>query len=366
MKRTLLNTSWALMLSLGACKKNGGIEVYSVDKKPAEHPHVEENPHGKSLPMVNMPAADDGAADPHSGMGVLPAPGFTDEAPDHWLEKKRTAMRMASYLVEGEGGAQADISFTSLRSVPGSLLANINRWRGQVGQAPWSEEDLREKAGTVPTCFGDAVVVDAAGLIEKADPKQDGRIVGAIAEKDGRAWFYKMRGNADVVGREKGHFLAWIQTLKPVEQVEAIPAPPASPEVEWELPAGWTAAFGGQSRYATLSVPAGSGEPTQLVVSFFPGDVGGDAANVNRWRGQVSLPSLGDDEALAQIGQLEAGEKTLSLVDLKGPSTRMLAAWTRHGEHTWFFKWTGSDAVLEASKPTFTAFLQSIRFNTPE
>ena len=33
---------------------------------------------------------------------------------------------------------------------------------------------------------------------------------------------------------------------------------------------------------------------------------------------------------------------------------------------TWFFKFTGPDALVGAEKAKFTAFLESIRFNKPE
>jgi hypothetical protein len=44
----------------------------------------------------------------------------------------------------------------------------------------------------------------------------------------------------------------------------------------------------------------------------------------------------------------------------------LAAGWTRHGPDTWFFKFTGPDALIRAEKDKFTAFLASIRFNQPE
>ncbi len=365
MKSFHLKVFGIVLLGFGSCKRGGGIQSYTVDKEVAANPHGEGSPHGKTLPPVPMPAGE-GEANPHAGMTVLPAPGFTDVAPAHWLAKKRTAMRMASYEVKSEDGAVADISFTTLRSAPGSLLANINRWREQLGQPVWNDGELEKHSTRVATCFGSAVVVDVQGLLENADPKQDGRIVGAVAEKDGRAWFYKMRGNAELVGREKPHFLAWIETLKPEEEVAALPTPVTPGDLTWSLPEGWTVAFGGQSRYATIEVPAAGAEPTALVVSFFPGDVGGDVANVNRWRGQISLPPVGEADVTSSIQTLSAGDKTMKLVDLKGPGNRMIAAWTRHGENTWFFKWTGPEAALEAGQAGFRSFIGSVRFNSAE
>lgn len=360
-----LNIVGLVLLGLGSCKKGGEIKAYTVDKEPATSAPEQSNPHGNSLPPVSMPEAQ-AEGNPHAGLKVLAAPGFSDVAPKHWLEKKRTAMRLASYEIKGEGDVMADISFTALRSAPGSLLANLNRWRAQAGQSEWSDEDMQKSTTSVPTCFGNAVVMDVQGLLKESDPKKDGRIVGAIVEKDGRAWFYKMRGNADLVGREKENFLAWVQSLKPVEEVVPMPKQVTPQDLSWKLPTGWTAGYGGESRYATIEVPGADEAATSVVVSFFPGDVGGDVANVNRWRAQLSLPPLGEAEVTALMKPLTVGGKPLKLVDLKGPEKRMLAAWTRHGENTWFFKWTGTDAVLEARQAEFQTFLESVRFNTTE
>ena len=363
MKQLLLHSTWSLLLVLGSCNKGGEIKVYAVEKESAQNTQQATNPHGNVLPPVKMPGAGD-EPDPHAGLAVLQTVAVSGEAPGHWQAKKRTAMRMASYQINGEDGAIADVSFTRLQSVPGSLLMNLNRWREQLAQPLWTEEQMRESVGAVATFFGEGVVIDVEGLMEKGDPKTDGRILGVVAEKDGSAWYYKMRGNAAVVGNEKENFLKWVEGLKLDEPVEPPPALVTRKDVTWELPEGWTVSYGGQSRYATIEVPGSDG--AAISVSFFPGDVGGDAANVNRWRGQVALQVLDEQQALAAIQPLTAGDKAVNLVDLKGPQQRMLAGWMMHGENTWFFKWTGPDAVIEAGKSGYLSFLQSVRFNTPE
>jgi hypothetical protein len=74
-----------------------------------------------------------------------------------------------------------------------------------------------------------------------------------------------------------------------------------------------------------------------------------------------------DEAGLAPlITQLTAGPKTISLIDVTGPKTRLTAGWTRHGKDTWFFKLTGPDSLVAAEKSRFTAFLESVRFTQPE
>jgi hypothetical protein len=46
----------------------------------------------------------------------------------------------------------------------------------------------------------------------------------------------------------------------------------------------------------------------------------------------------------------------------KSKPQRTIAAVVEHAGASWFFKMTGEDSVVAAEKPTFIAFLQSVRF----
>ena len=54
--------------------------------------------------------------------------------------------------------------------------------------------------------------------------------------------------------------------------------------LSWQAPAGWAQKPAGAMRKASYSVPGSDGD-SDLSVTAFPGDVGGELANVNRWRG---------------------------------------------------------------------------------
>ena len=60
-------------------------------------------------------------------------------------------MRKASFVVEEADGAKVDISATSFPGESGGLLANINRWRGQLGlhalDADSSNQLLNDRTG---------------------------------------------------------------------------------------------------------------------------------------------------------------------------------------------------------------------------
>jgi hypothetical protein len=299
---------------------------------------------------------------------------FTDSPPAHWKKQPASAFLLAKYQIEGDDGATVDVTFSTLRSAPGGLLSNINRWYGQLGQEPFADDAaLKQNSRTVPSGFGDA----------NADPKKDGRLIGAIAESGPSAWFFKLRGNAALAAAERENFINWIASVKPAEpskvpmhgtapgegitppkESAAIPAGDGS--VTWQLPDGWAVVKGSSARYATIAVTGADGSKGELAVTHFPGDVGGDLANVNRWRGQIGLPPIGDAALATDMGEVAAGPKTIKVIDATGPQNRCAAGWTAHGGETWFFKFTGPDALIGAEKAKFTAFLESIRFNKPE
>ena len=395
MKCPIYGLGCLLILLAAACKQDREIKVYRVAREAA--PGAEAQPSPGKDPQTGQ--ADAASADPHAGLGMPPtgggtaaaAPHFTDTAPEHWKKQALSSMRLASYRVEGEDSAAVDISFTTLRRAGGGLLANVNRWRDQLGQAPIDEATLKQTAQTINTSFGEGIVVDVEGKAAEADATKDGRIVGVIAETANEAWYFKMRGNAALAGIEKENFFKWVGSVKPAAGEEpatptpppapaatappaAVPAekPPGSPPaagagVTWQLPDGWKqAAAAGSMRYATITVGGADGATAEVVVSHFPGDVGGDLENVNRWRQQAAVAPVDAAGLAPLISHLTAGPETLSLIDVTGPKQRLIAAWTRHGPDTWFFKLTGPEPLVAAEKAKFTAFVESIRFTQPE
>jgi hypothetical protein len=381
------------LLAAVSCKRDREIKVYDVAKEstPAAQPLPAGDPHAGLPGMTPGTPMAGGTAtgDPHAGLtpeqmaavGSNGSPQFTDTPPAHWKKQALSPMRLASYQIQGEGGAVADLSFSILRRAPGGTLANINRWRDQLAQPPIDEAALAQNSQTIELPLGKATVVDLEGLAPGADANKDGRLIGAIAEVGDEAWFFKMRGNAALTAGEKANFIKWIQTVKPAGSaapgVPAPPAPvaPAAPapaaagdgSVTWQVPAGWKLApTAGSMRYATFNVVAADGGKGEIIVSHFPGDVGGDLENVNRWCQQVGAPVVDQAGLAALITKLTAGPQSLSLVDVTGPQTRLVAGWTRHGKDTWFFKFTGPDALVGAEKAGFTAFLESVRFTQPE
>jgi len=66
---------------------------------------------------------------------------LTWDLPKNWVPSTGHSMRLASFDVPFSKGV-GDLSIVSLSGSSGGLLANVNRWRGQVDLGPISESDI--------------------------------------------------------------------------------------------------------------------------------------------------------------------------------------------------------------------------------
>lgn len=135
----------------------------------------------------------------------------------------------------------------------------------------------------------------------------------------------------------------------------------------WTAPAKWTAKPAGAMRKGSYAVKGDEGE-ADFAITAFPGDVGGDLANLNRWRGQLSLPALNQSDFAAATEHEDHNGLHMTVVDILGTGDkpqRILGAMVPHGGATWFFKLTGPAALVAREKSAFTAFLATIKPAAP-
>lgn len=147
------------------------------------------------------------------------------------------------------------------------------------------------------------------------------------------------------------------------------PVPTASGgDLTWTAPAQWQSRPASAMRKATFILPGDTaGEQAELSVTAFPGDVGGNLANVNRWRTQLQLPPLSAAELGSALTHLDIGQLHADLAELLGPAAdgkprqRVLGVILPFNGATWFFKLTGPDALVAAKKAEFLAFIQTLQ-----
>lgn len=137
----------------------------------------------------------------------------------------------------------------------------------------------------------------------------------------------------------------------------------SGPGLTWKAPAAWTEKPATAMRRGNFIIKGDGGE-AELTITAFPGDVGGEAANINRWRGQVELPPATPAQLEASTQHVDANGLHMTVVDFAGTgggAKRLLGAIVPHAGGTWFVKLIGPDALVAKEKPAFMAFLETVK-----
>jgi len=288
--------------------------------------------------------------------------GVIWKVPLSWTEVETTSsMRITTFRASNG----QEIAITAFPGDVGGLIANVNRWRGQIGLDPVDEQGLNEDISHIEGV--DVIIVDLAG--------ETIRLIGSIINVgDGQTWFAKAMGPADVVEQVKADLIAFSASLHIHDQAddhdhdadhdhgESLSTPePASEPVEsaastssWEVPAQWVAE---ENASTILMASYLSQSGARITLTSLSGDGGGPLGNINRWRGQLGLPPV---ESIDPQGVKDLGNGGV-LVDLTAPddSGRMAAGIVPVGGQTLFFKLTGSVAAVEAELQRFEAFINA-------
>lgn len=214
--------------------------------------------------------------------------------PEGWIKKGATQFRHATIVLP-------DQSEITISKASGSVLKNVNRWRGQVGLDPIKAADLDATLKKLPLAGGKAVRLDLSG----PGPKPGGGMA-----------------------------------LAPFN---------------YELPEGWKLA-----PPAPLSIFTVAAGTAQLTVTVAGGDL---TDNVNRWRGQIGLDKQSAEQVKAAVQERKVAGRTSQVTDLVGPQETILAAIVPYEGEQLFIKVRGANAAVAAQKAAFDRFLASLQFD---
>ena len=138
-------------------------------------------------------------------------------------------------------------------------------------------------------------------------PEQTG---GASPSEPAAAWFFKLAGPVEAVAPLAEEVQKFIRS---VHFVDGHP--------QYDVPADWRAQGASQMRFETFEVPAGD-KTLELTVTTLPRGEQDETtfllANINRWRGQMSLLPLEPDELAEKTQRLPLDGATATLVSLTG------------------------------------------------
>jgi hypothetical protein len=130
--------------------------------------------------------------------------------PPGWQSLPPSQFLLAEFAVNGTDGSKADVNVAEMGGEGGGLLANVNRWRGQLGLPPLAETDLAALAASIDSVNSKIQIVDFSGTDSKTGKPT--RLVGAIVPQNGQTWFYKLMGDKPIVAQQKDVFIKFIQS----------------------------------------------------------------------------------------------------------------------------------------------------------
>ncbi|MEY2408475.1 MAG: hypothetical protein QOF48_1145 [Verrucomicrobiota bacterium] len=129
---------------------------------------------------------------------------FNWQVPAQWKQMAAGEMQVARFAVPERAGAKAEVFVSVFGSDTGGTLANVNRWRRELG--------LRDvdDAGLPPIVASLDPAEPGARLVDLTNDNR--RLVAAIVPREGSYWFYKLRGDAAAVGPERDAFVAFVKS----------------------------------------------------------------------------------------------------------------------------------------------------------
>ena len=224
----------------------------------------------------------------------------------------------------------------------GSVVANINRWLGQMSASPMTAAEV-EALPKIDVLGRPSPMIDVEGTYSggmgDSGPKENYRMVGVVAQLPATGLFVKMVGPTAAVESQLDAFKQLcgslqMQGMAPPERPGAAPAgdphtPGAAPAgaaaetggakgkdpqtgVGWTRPDGWTDGARNAMRIATFHLPS---SPTALcTVTKFGGS---PLDNINRWRGEMQSRPL-NAAGLEQLEKITVVGRQAYLLEIEG------------------------------------------------
>lgn len=272
-------------------------------------------------------------------------------------------MRVATFAASG-----AEVTVTAFPGSVGGTLANINRWRGQIGLEPASDADLSALLKTSREGTSEVSVLSMIGSAGQV------MLAAIIVPGDGQTWFVKCVAQPAKANDVRPAFELFAKSFRMNPQSqgpeltpsEVNPGPNShavSSAIEarfasWVAPSNWTPEALAGGVLAAAFVATNSKGGARATASSLVNDGGGPLANINRWREQLSLAPVADvaDQPLGTVGP---GSALVDLTNAAG-TDRLISVIVQSDQVTWFFKLRGPPAGVESERTAFEGFVRAV------
>ncbi len=129
---------------------------------------------------------------------------FNWSVPEQWRSVSPGQMQVAKFTVPEHDGGKADVTVSIFPSDTGGTLANVNRWRKQVGLEEIGESELAPLVTPLDPPGSAATLVDLVN--------GQRRLLGAIVQRGTQWFFYKLLGDAAAVSAAHDAFVEFVKS----------------------------------------------------------------------------------------------------------------------------------------------------------
>ncbi len=269
------------------------------------------------------------------------------KVPEGWSEKTTGNQMRAATLVAGDSKLEIAISFLPAEDATANdyLIANINRWRGQIGLANIGAADLPKE----PKDSGELRLLK----LKDGTPVTWVNLEGSMSGGSPMAPF---AGGAPFANAPGGGM------RKPAAGPSEDSTPePAGDEFTYKKPDNWKVGKTGEFRKAAFEVADGK-ESIEITVSSLAKGGSDLLANINRWRGQLSLSSYDKEGLEKAMTPISIGMNEGHFIEMNNDREAILGAIVIVGDQGWFFKLKGDRELAMREKDNFQSFVRSMQF----
>ena len=133
---------------------------------------------------------------------------FSWVVPDSWIPGNMSSMRLASFNAPYDEGV-ADISITNFSGDGGGLMANVNRWRKQLGLEPQTEEFINKSFVIKESKLGTYKLIKI-----KNDSNPDSAFLCSVIEIKNSTIFIKMKASILGINQLEKEFVDFCSSFK--------------------------------------------------------------------------------------------------------------------------------------------------------
>lgn len=367
--RTLLAPlALALAVSAAGCKREE-IRAYRAPKAaPSTLMGAPSNPAPSSTQASATPSATSGVAGERVSWTL----------PSAWKEVPTTQqMRLATFDANG-----VEVSVAAFPGDVGGPLANINRWRNQIGLGPITDAELPTLLTTTRENGVEVSLVTMTGSTGQV------LLAASILPGDDKTWFVKATSEPAKIDAIRESFIAFAKSFRlgapastpaatattpaPAAQPAPQPSPPKTPTAPGNAiaqrlgstppPPNWKPDANASSFLAASFTATNAKGTARATASSLLNDGGGLLNNLNRWREQLALAPLA---AVAEqpVRNLSANAILVDLVNAASTDRQAIIVLTDTSgaqTTTWFFKLRGAPDAVAAELSTFETWSKAV------